>query len=76
MKTEEKGEIINSNGANFAQNSSVPEPVLSCNRTRMIVGQKKGCRKIDHNTLVRLVKREAASPYLHRSALPPPRIGE
>ena len=33
-------------------------PILSCNRTRQILAGLKGCKKIDHLTLVRLVKKE------------------
>ena len=32
-----------------------PEPLLSCRQARVVLGQLKGVRKIDHATLWRLV---------------------
>lgn len=33
-------------------------PLLSCNKAREVLGRMKGLKKIDHNTLTRLVKKE------------------
>ena len=35
-----------------------PDPLLSCNRARVVLASLKGCKKIDHETLARLVKSE------------------
>ena len=39
-----------------------PDPLLSCNRARVFLAGLKGCLKLDHETLIRLVKCEGL-PY-------------
>ena len=54
-----KLEIVKPPGEVAAQVApSGMEPVISCNRARVVLAQLKGCKKIDHTTLVRLVKKE------------------
>ena len=37
--------------------NSSTEPALSCNRARVVIAGLKDLKKIDHNTLVRLVQK-------------------
>ena len=57
-----KPEIVKPPGAKTAQET--PEPLLSSNQTRVLLGRYKGCLKIDHPTLIRLVRHEGLPKHL------------
>lgn len=52
-----KSEAVKPPGAKNAQ-----EPILSSNKTRVVVAKRKGVKKVDQATLNRLVKKEGF-PY-------------